>query len=80
MSAVSNSDLMKHLWTTHASTKLVAINTVVDTVDDDSRPGVANVSASNTEAHGAIQVATAGFFCSIFTKTYDTDWSECSDR
>ena len=44
-SVVSNSNLMKHLSTAHTSTKLVAINTVVDTVNDDSRPDVANVSS-----------------------------------
>ena len=42
---------MKHLLTAHASTKLVAKNTVVDTVDDDSRLGVANVSSANKEGH-----------------------------
>ena len=69
MSVVSNSYLMKHLSAAHASTKLVAKNTVVDTVDDDSRPDVANVSSANKEGHGAVQAATAGFFCSSFTKT-----------
>ena len=45
MSVVINSDLMKHLSAAHASRKLtLAKNSVVDTVDDDSRPGVANVS------------------------------------
>ena len=48
-SVVSNSNLMKHLSTAKASTTLVAKNTVVDTVDDDSRPGVANVSSTNKE-------------------------------
>lgn len=46
-SVVSNSNLMKHLSTAHASTTLVAENTV------DSRPGVANVSSANKEGHGA---------------------------
>ena len=69
MSVVSNSNLMNHLSTAHASTKLVAKNTVVDTVDDDSRPGVANVSSANKEGHGAVRAATAGCFCSSFTKT-----------
>ena len=27
---------------------------LVDTVDDDSRPGVANVSSANKEGHGAV--------------------------
>ena len=45
----SNSYLIKHLSTAHASTKLMAKNTVVDTVDDDSRPGVANVSSAKNE-------------------------------
>ena len=40
---------MKHLSMTHSSTKLVAKNTIADTVDDDSRPGVANVSSANKE-------------------------------
>ena len=53
-SIVSNSNLIKHLSTAHASTKLVAKNTVVDTVDDDSRPGVANVSSANKEGHEAV--------------------------
>ena len=35
---------MTHLWTDQASTKLVAKNSIDDTVDDDSRPGVANIS------------------------------------
>ena len=39
MSVVGNSNLMNHLTTAQTSTKLVAKNTVVDTVDDDSRPG-----------------------------------------
>ena len=37
---------MTSLSTAHASTELVAKNTVVDTVDDDSRPGVANVNVN----------------------------------
>ena len=60
---------MNHLSAAHVSTTLVAKNTVVDTVDDDSRPGVANVSSANKEGHGAVRAATAGFFCSSFTKT-----------
>ena len=43
----------------YASTKLVAINSVVDTVDVDSRPGVANVSSDNKKGHRAVQ-ATKG--------------------
>ena len=35
---MSNSDLMEHLSAAHASTKLVAKNSV-DTVDDERRPG-----------------------------------------
>lgn len=31
----------------------MAKNTIVGTVDDDSRPGVANVSSANKEGHGA---------------------------
>ena len=38
ISIVSNSNLMKHLSTAQTSTKLVTKNTIVDTVDDDSRP------------------------------------------
>ena len=72
-SAVSNSTLMNHLSVAHTSTKLVAINSVVDTVDDDSRPGVANVSSANKEGHRAVRAATAGCFCSCFTRTCDTD-------
>ena len=64
-SVVSNSNLMNHLSMAHASTTLVAKNTVVDTVDDDSRPGV---SSANTEGHGAVRAAKSGFFCSSFTK------------
>ena len=64
---------MKHLSTAHASIKLVAKNTAVDTVDDDSSPGVANMSSSNKEGHGAIQAARTVFLCSSFTKTCDTD-------
>ena len=60
---------MNHLSTAHTSTKLLAKNTVVDSVVDDSRPGEANMSSANKEGHGAIQAATAGFFCSSFTKT-----------
>ena len=41
-------------------------------LDDDSRPGVTNVSSAN-KGHGAVQAATAGFFCSSFTRTCDTD-------
>ena len=66
LSVVSNSNLMNHLSVAHASTKLEAKNTVVDTVDDDSRPGAANVSSTNKEA---VQAATAGFFGFSFTKT-----------
>ena len=48
-SVVSNSDLMKHLSVTHASTKLtLAKNSVANAVDDTSRPGVANVSSTNS--------------------------------
>ena len=50
-SVVSNSNLMKHLSTAHGSTTLAAKNPVVDTVDDDSRPGVANMSSANKEGH-----------------------------
>ena len=40
---------MKHLSVAHASTKLtLAKNSVADAVDDDSRPGVANVSSGNS--------------------------------
>ena len=53
-SVVRNSNLMKHLSTMHACTKLVAKNIFVDTVDDDSRPGVANVSSTNKEGHAAM--------------------------
>ena len=53
-SVVNNSNLMKHLSAVHVSTKLVAKNSVVDTVDDDSRPGVANVSSANKEGDGAV--------------------------
>ena len=57
----------------------MAKNTFVDTADDDdSRPAVANVSSAN-KGHGAVQAATAGCFCSSFTKTCDTDWTECND-
>ena len=44
---------MKHLSTADASTTLVAKSTVVHTVDDDSRPGVANMSSANEEGQGA---------------------------
>ena len=66
-SVVSNSDLNGTCFY-----KISGQNTVVDTVDDDSRPGVANVSSANTEGHVslAIQAAKAGFFCSSFTKTF----------
>ena len=50
---------MNHLSTAHASKKQVAKNTVVNTVDVDSRPGVANVSSANKEGHGAVRAATA---------------------
>ena len=53
-SIVSNSNLMKHLSTAHASTKLVAKNTVVATADGDSRPGVANMSSANKDGNGAV--------------------------
>ena len=59
---------MKHLSAAHISTKLVAKNIFVDTVDDDSRPGVANVSSANKEGHRAVQAAKAGYFLSSFTK------------
>ena len=40
---------MKHLSAAHASTKLtLAKKSVADAVDDDSRPGVANVSSANS--------------------------------
>ena len=61
---------MNHLSMAHASTKLMAENTIDDTVDDDSRPGVANLSSANKEGHRAVPVATAGFFWSSFTKTW----------
>ena len=49
MSVVSNSDLMKHFSVAHASTKLtLAKNSIADAVDDDSRPGVSNVSSANS--------------------------------
>ena len=67
-SSVSNSNLMKHLSMACTSAELVAKNTVFDTVDDDSRPGVANVSSANN-GHGAVQAAAAGLFFSSFTKT-----------
>ena len=38
---------MKRLSAAHASTTLLARNTV----DDDSRPGVANMSSANKEGH-----------------------------
>ena len=69
-SVVSNSNLMRHLSAVHASTKLVAKNSVVDSVDDDSRN---NMSSANKEGHRAIQAAKAGFLCSSFKKTCDTD-------
>ena len=48
-SVVSNSDLMRHLSVAHASTKLtLAKNSVADAVDDDSRPGVANMSSAKS--------------------------------
>ena len=43
----------------HTSTKLVAKNIFVDTVDDDSRPGVANASSANKGLRRAIQAAKA---------------------
>ena len=46
----------------------MAKNTIVDTVGDDSRPGVANVSSANKEGHRAVRAATAGFFHSSFSK------------
>ena len=70
---------MKHRSTAHASTTVVSKKPVADTVDDDSRPGVVNVSSTNKEGHGAIQAATAGFFCSSFTKTCDTDGFAASE-
>ena len=66
MSIVSSSNPLKHL--SGQSTKLVAKNTVAATVDDDSRPGVANMSSSNKEGHRAVQASTAGCFLSSFTK------------
>ena len=45
--------LMKRLSAARASTKLVARNTVVDTVADVITPGVANVSSADREVHGA---------------------------
>ena len=48
-SVASNSNLMKHLSTAHASTTLVAKNTIVDAAADDSRPGVANMSSANKD-------------------------------
>ena len=67
---------MNHLLAAHASTTVVAKNTVVDTVDYDSRPGVAKVNTTNKEGHGAVQAATAGFFCSSFMITCGTAWTE----
>ena len=43
---VSNSNLMKHLTTIHASTKIVAKNTDTSTTDDSS-------SSTRKEGHGA---------------------------
>ena len=40
---------MKHLSTAHASTTLVAKNTIVDAAADDSRPGMANMSSANKD-------------------------------
>ena len=36
----------------------------VDIVDDDSMPGLVNISSANKEGHRAVQAAKAGFFCS----------------
>ena len=50
----------------------MANNTAVDTVGDDSRLGVANMSSANKDGHRAVRAAKAGFFCSSFIKTCDT--------
>ena len=47
---------MNHLSKAHASTKLMDKNTVVDTVDNDSRPGVANMSSTNMELSEQLQL------------------------
>ncbi|MED6245929.1 hypothetical protein ATANTOWER_010399 [Ataeniobius toweri] len=47
-SVVSNSNLLKYL-----SAEQLAKNTVIDTVDDNSRPGMPNVSSANKEGHKA---------------------------
>ena len=50
-SVVNNSDLMKHLSAAHTSTQLTLDkNSVADAVDDDSSPGVTNVTQTELNA------------------------------
>ena len=53
----------------------MAKNTVFDTVDDDSRPGVANVSSANKNGHGATlsKQLKLDFSVPSFETTWDTD-------
>ena len=68
---------MKHLSAPHASTKLVAKNTVIDTVDDDSRPGVAIMSSEDMELSQQLKL---DFSAPASKKTCATDWTELNDR
>ena len=52
---------MKHLSSAHASTEIVAKNTVADTVDEDSMLGVANMSSANKEGLGVTQFTNYSF-------------------
>ena len=55
----------------------MAKNTVLDTVGDDSRPGVANVSSAN-KGHRAVRTATAGFSAPASQKVVTQTLSEPS--
>ncbi|MEQ2303538.1 hypothetical protein AMECASPLE_017978 [Ameca splendens] len=72
----SNCNLMYHLSMAHSSTEQVAKNTIVDTVhNNNSRPGLANVSPANKQEHEATppKQPKLYFFTQTSKKTCDTE-------
>ena len=71
---------MNHLSTAHASTKLVAKNTAVETVDDDSRPGVANVSSTNKKPRSCPSIYSWIFLLQLHKNLTQTELNAMIDR
>ena len=69
---------MIHLSAAHASTKLVAKNTVFDTVDLWQQANLwAPLTKTDTEASKQLKLDVSA---PASQKTCDTDWTECNDR